>query len=337
MSTNPSPSPSPVPVPVPVPVPATVSIIGAHGRLGRHAAAAFHAAGWQVRSLSRRAADRSVVGTPVNVDAHDAQALSRAVRGSQIIVHAVNPAYRHWDRDVPRLTHALITAARASGATLMLPGNVYGFGSGMPAQLSNATPMAPSNAFGRHRVALESACREAAGDGVRTIVVRAGSFIEGRRAGNWFEDHIIQDIARSRVRYPGPLDRVHSWAFLPDLARAFVELAHVRHPLDPFHVVPFPGWALNGRALIDELQALMGRPLTVGAMPWPLLRLMALPRNDLRGVMAMRYLWQRPHRLDGDELARQLPGFEETGVSQGLRTVLQQLNIIPEAGPATSA
>ena len=55
-----------------------------------------------------------------------------------------------------------VTAERL-GATFMLPGNVYNFGTGMPARLDETTPERPSTEKGRIRRALEQLSGGAAG------------------------------------------------------------------------------------------------------------------------------------------------------------------------------
>ena len=305
--------------------PGTALVLGATGRLGRHAAAAFDAAGWHVRTFTRRPPDGVPSGTALVGDVRDASALNAAADGADVIVNALNPPYRRWAREVPALTEAVIGVARESGATVMLPGNVYGFGETMPARLDAGVADAPSTELGRIRAALEARHREAAIDGVRTIVVRAGDFVEGRRTGNWFEDHLLKRVGDDRFMYPGPLDRTHAWAWLPDLGRLFAELASRRDALEPFHDVGFPGWSLTGRELVDAVERVLGRPLTVDAMPWPLLRLSAPFSGDVRGVLSMRYLWTRPHRIDGAELRRVLPGFRATPLERGLEETLRRL------------
>ena len=316
--------------------PGTVLVLGATGRFGRHAAHAFDRTGWRVRTFGRRAPGADVPGEHDSGDVLDARALGAAASGADVLVNALNPPYRAWRDEVPRLTEAVLGAARSSGATVMLPGNVYGFGRAMPPILLPDTPEAPSNEHGRVRSALEAGYRAAASSGARTIVVRAGSFVEGVRTGNWFEDHVVSRIDAGRVMYPGPLDRTHSWAWLPDLGRAFEALAARRDALEPFHVVGFPGWALTGRELVDALETATGRPLRVGRMPWPLLRLAAPFAPDMRGVLVMRYLWQVPHAIDGAELARLLPGFAGTPAEVALPEALERLGAAVPSRAATA-
>lgn len=84
-------------------------VLGSSGHFGRHAALALEQAGWTVRRFDRKQDD-----------------MTQAAKGAAIIVNGMNPpGYRNWDTEVPRITAQAIAAANASGATLIVPGNVY--------------------------------------------------------------------------------------------------------------------------------------------------------------------------------------------------------------------
>ena len=86
----------------------TVLICGASGLFGGQAAAAFVAAGWTVRKY-QRGAD-----------------MVAAAKGVVVIVNALNPPnYHAWDRLIPEITAQVIAAGLASGATVLVAGNVY--------------------------------------------------------------------------------------------------------------------------------------------------------------------------------------------------------------------
>ena len=71
----------------------------------------------------------------------------------------------------------VIEAAKASGATVILPGNVYVFGN-HPGIFDTTTPHRATTKKGRIRMDLEAAYRAAAKDGVQTINLRAGDLID---------------------------------------------------------------------------------------------------------------------------------------------------------------
>ncbi|WP_428927000.1 epimerase [Marinibacterium sp. SX1] len=280
-------------------------ILGGSGRMGRHAAQAFAAAGWQVRRFDRATGD-----------------LAAAARGARIIVNAWNPPYPDWQAQVPALHDAVQQAALAAGATVIVPGNVYVFGPSSPAPWSAASPHRATNPLGRIRIAMEDSYRRS---GTRTILLRAGDFLDTEASGNWFDRMLAPGIARGRFTWPGDPDAAHAWAFLPDLARAMVALADRADDLPAFADIPFPGYTLSGRQMADHLAGLVGHPLRIHRFPWWQLRL-ARPFWPLaRHLLEMRYLWSLPHSLDGTRFRALCPDCPDTPVDEALARAIRPL------------
>jgi len=84
----------------------------------------------------------------------------------------------------------------------MLPGNVYNYGAGMPENLREHTPHLPTPRKGRLRVEVGAAYAQA--DGVQTIILRAGDFIERETTCNWFDSQITKNLAKGGMMCPGP-------------------------------------------------------------------------------------------------------------------------------------
>lgn len=280
-------------------------ILGATGRTGRHAAAALSARGWAVTPYRRG-------GVP----------LAEAAQDAELIFNGWNPPYSQWAKTVPGLTAQVIDAARRSGAAVMIPGNVYGFGRDMPEALTPETPHAATHPLGRIRAEMEAAYRDA---GVRTVVLRAGDFLDTGASGNWFDRIIAAKVRRGRLSYPGPVDRVHGWAYLPDLASAFAGLAERLDQLPDFTELTFPGYALTGEELAAACEAALGRSLTLRRMSWSPVQLARPFWAEAKHLLEMRYLWERPHRLDGTALDRLLPDRPRTSPTDAMRAALADL------------
>ena len=270
----------------------TVLILGATGRFGRAAGIAFARAGWQVRRFQRQGDD-----------------LDMAARGADVIVNGWNPPYPDWARLVPGLHAQVIRAAKAAGATVIVPGNVYVFGPDAGTPWSAQTPHLARNPLGRIRIDMEAAYRAS---GVRTILLRAGDFIDTERSGNWFDAMLVKSVASGRVSYPGDPDVPHVWAWLPDMARACVLLAERRESLPTFADIPFPGHTLTGQDLTAAIARVMPHPVRLTRMAWWPLQLARPVWPMAAGLIEMRYLWSLPHRLDGAHFAELLPDFRAT-------------------------
>ncbi len=280
----------------------TALILGASGRFGRNADRAFRAAGWTVRGFDR-AGDN----------------LHAAARVADVIVNGWNPAYPDWARLVPGLHDQVIAAARAAGATVIVPGNVYVFGAETPVPWSGGSPHLATNPLVRIRIAMEEAYRAS---GVRTILLRAGDFIDTRASGNWFDQVMVKQVARGRFVYPGNPNIPHAWAYLPDLARAAVSLAEIRHTLPRYADVPFAGYTLTGVQMARALSRVTGGPVRLQQMRWWPLALARPVWRMAAPLLEMRYLWDTPHSLDGTFFDDLVPGFTQSAPEAALRSAL---------------
>lgn len=313
----------------------TVLVLGANGRIGRALVEAFSAAGWLVRAQMRRDPTTPLPAgvRPVICDALDTAALIEAAHGTDVLINALNPDYTRWDTLVPPLAASVLAVARASGATLMLPGNVYNFGAELPAVLTEATPEVANTDKARIRIALEQQMRAAAEEGVRSIVIRAGDFFGGG-PGSWFDLVIAKDVGKGRVTLPGPADLPHAWAYLPDLARVFVAVAARRAQLAPFETLHYAGETLTGAELHRAIEEVCGRSLKRAQLPWWALRLASPFVPIFRALFAMRYLWLRPHRLDDARLRQLIGTLPHTPLHRALSTALAPMLARPDSSPA---
>ena len=303
-----------------------ILVLGAAGRFGRLAAEAFRDAGWTVASLVRPgAAAHAAKSTEVReLNALDHAAVAEAARGADVVLHALNPPLTDWPRQALPLAYSAITAAEMAGATLIFPGSLYNYGSPLPPVIDAATPMRPTSRKGQLRLAIEERMAEAADRGSRTIVLRAGDFFGGGR-GAWMDLVIAKELRQGRVTYPGPLDVVHEWTYLPDLAAALVRLAAIRETLGRFETFGFAGHAVTGREFIGAIAKATGRRLEVKRMGWWLIHglrpFLALPRE----LSEIAYLWQEPHRIAGDKLEAAIGKTPHTRLDVAVARALQHL------------
>jgi nucleoside-diphosphate-sugar epimerase len=275
----------------------TVLILGGNGKIGTHAAEAFWNAGWTVRHYKR--------GTD----------MSLAAKGVDVIINGLNPPkYNNWAKNIPEITRQVIAAAQASGAAVIIPGNVYNFGDQGGVWDEN-TPHRPVTEKGQIRVDMEAAYRAA---GVKTIILRAGHFIDPNRDADAYSMVHVAKVAKGRIESLGNPDALQAHAYLPDWARAAVRLAEMRDDLDVFEDIPFPGHTFSMNQLRSEMSEALNKPMKLTSFPWWLMALIAPFNEMIREFRKMRYLSNTSHQLGAEKFNRLLPGFQPTD----LRTVL---------------
>ncbi|THD76612.1 epimerase [Thalassobius vesicularis] len=273
-------------------------ILGASGRFGRNVADAFQAAGWTRRRFDRRT-DR----------------LEDAAQGADVIVAGWNPKYQDWAAQVPGQQAQIRRVALANDATVIFPGNVYVFGPDSPMPWGAKSPHLATNPLGMIRRKAEDALRD---EGVKTIVLRAGDFLDTEPSGNWFDMMMAKTLPKGRLTYPGRTDAVHAWAYLPDLARAAVALAQKRDSLARFEDVAFPGYTLTGTQMAQALAPVMERPVMARQMSWLPLHLARPFMPMAKHLFEMRYLWNLPHQLSSERFDALLPDFQHTPLQEAL-------------------
>lgn len=290
----------------------TALILGASGRFGRHTAEAFWNAGWTVKTFDRKN-----------------DSLNDAARGADVIVNGWNPPYPDWQTQIPTLTRDVIAAAKQNDATVIIPGNVYVFGTDAPENFTPDTPHLADNPLGRVRIAMEAAYRDA---DIQTIILRAGDYLDTAASGNWFDKVMAKGLVKGHLTYPGRTDIPHAWAYLPDFAVAIERLARARNWLPRFTDLSFEGFTLTGQEMAQLLSEGLDRPIAVKQMAWWPFQALGLVVPLIKHLCEMRYLWDKPHRLDGTALSEFVPDIPRTDMVEALRTAA--VAAAPKLNPA---
>lgn len=282
----------------------TVLILGASGKIGTHSALAFERAGWTVKKHNRKTGD-----------------LTRDAQGADVIVNGFNPpAYHDWKNIVPALTQQVIAAAKASGATVIIPGNVYNLDA-RGGTWSESTPHAPPSRKGKIREEMERAYEAS---GVQTVVLRAGNFIDPFGQGDVMSLLFLRAIAKNQITLAGTADALQAYCYLPDWARVAVALAEQRATLSTFEDIPFPGHAFTAIELREILESELGRPLEFVRFPWLLFTVLSPFWELAREMREMRYLYSLSHSLSPRKLERLVPEFRSTPLNLVLREAVRR-------------
>lgn len=279
-------------------MPKTALILGASGSFGSQVALALQSAGWQVNRYQR--------GTD----------MAAAAQGADLIVNGLNPPnYHNWGKLIPEITTQVLTAAKASGATILVPGNVYPYGT-EPSPWGPDTPHRPVSRKGAIRAEMEARYREAATHGQRTILLRGGDFLLPGAGQNVMNQIILGKLTKGKVTALGDPEALHAYAYLPDMARAAVALAELGEALPSYADIPFPGHAFKITDLAARISGQLGRPIRVTRFPNWIFTLASPVWELARELREMLYLSSFPHQLDPAPLRHWLPGFQATDIDE---------------------
>ncbi len=325
----------------------TALVIGATGGIGGEVAHALIAHGWRVLGLNRKPEEArrraSWVG-PVEWVAGDAMNeadMVAAAAGVDLIFHGANPpGYKDWRGLALPMLKNTIAAARASGARIIMPGNVYNFGPDAGALVNENSPQHPRTRKGRVRVEMEQLLLAASLEGIRSLVVRAGDFLGAHQPASWFKDAMVKPgKPLQQVVYPGDFQAGHAWAYLPDLAEAIARLADIETSRPSFECFHFGGhWFEHGVQIAEAIRSVAGNDdMPIRKFPWIVIYLAAPFVTFMREAIEMRYLWRTPLRLDNSRLVSVIGPEPHTELHTALREMLVALQCLPPpARPANT-
>jgi nucleoside-diphosphate-sugar epimerase len=303
-------------------------VIGANGAFGKSVATALAAKGWHITGFMRSSKPANLYHHIIEGNANNPAHVTAACTGQNLIIYAINPPYPAWAKDALPMLKITIAAAKVSGAKILFPGNIYNFGPDAGDFLTEGTPQNPVTKKGKIRVAMEDALRQAANDGVNTIVIRMGDFFGPGAPSSWFEAGLFggkPGIPKS-IAYPGDMNTGHSWAYIPDVGEAAAQLIEAHTPRG-FEAFNFPGHFIKtGNELSAAINAVMlektGKKLTVKSFPWGFLQLVRLFVPMVNELFEMRYLWNVPHKLDGSKLKSIIGPIPQTPLIDAVRATL---------------
>ena len=322
----------------------TALILGATGGIGGETADALVRHGWSIRALARNPAAGARARPEFDWrrgDAVDARAVGEAARGTDLIVHAVNPpGYKGWKRLVLPMLESSLAAARASGARLLLPGTIYNYGPDAFPLLHEEAPQSPATRKGAIRKAMEARLEVAAVDGVRSLILRAGDYFGPRPGNGWFSQGLVTPGKPvTAIMTPGRAGVGHAWAYLPDVAETFARLADREGELGPFARFHFAGhWDATGTEVTDAIRRVVGNPaIPVRPLPWSVLPLAAPFNETMRELLEMRGFWTAPVQLDNARLTHFLGAEPHTPLDAAVRETLVGLECLPQPSTAQSS
>ncbi|WP_058043190.1 NAD-dependent epimerase/dehydratase family protein [Streptomyces roseifaciens] len=236
----------------------------------------------------------------VALDATDGERLAEAAQGASAVFGCAAPPYHRWAGDWPPLASSLCAAAEATGAVLVLLGNLYGYGP-VAGPLTEQLPLAATGPKGKARAAVWEQARTLHEQGrIKAVEVRASDFFgPGVTDGGHLAARVVPRLLRGKpVSVLGDPDAPHSWTYLPDVARALAEVASEERAWGKaWHAPTEP--ALSTREMTARLAAQAGSgPVVVRGLSPAVLGVASLFSPLLRELKEIRYQFDRPFVVD---------------------------------------
>jgi nucleoside-diphosphate-sugar epimerase len=283
--------------------PMRITVLGATGGIGNALVHELAGRGHEVTAVSRSITAAHVpTGTRVRpADITDPVATRRVCAGAEAVVMAANLPYADWTRRLRPLVEGVLDAAVATDARFVMVDNLYGYGSpGRP--ITDASP--EEGATRKARV------RREIGDHLLTTHERGrGRVTIGRFSdyyGSYGDNSLVVMLGLRRVlagRAPQAFidaDQPHTFAYLPDTARAFATLVEDPRADGRPWVLPAAD-AITQRALYRILCEVADAPVRLGRITKPMLWAAGAFDAQLREAREQIAQFDRPYTTRADD------------------------------------
>ncbi|RVW02361.1 NAD-dependent epimerase/dehydratase family protein [Rhodococcus spongiicola] len=249
------------------------------------------------------------------VDVSDPTALGPALDGAAAVFHCIHGSEydaRAWERELPVAERVVMDAAQRIGAVVVFPESLYAYGRPDGPMTEDNPRDATAGKLGvRARLLAARAAHR-----VPTVSVVAADFFGPRVRDAHAGERMVPAVLNGKtIRVMGRPDVVHSFTYVPDLAKAMIAAAQDQRLWNTvLHAPTAP--AVTQRQMVEAFaSAAHVRAPKVGTLPSMLLRAIGSVHRPTRELAEMLYQFEAPYVMDSSR-SEQLLGLAPTPLDE---------------------
>ncbi len=304
------------------------TILGSGGAIGKDLAKDLLRYTAQVRLVSRTPQKVNETDELIAADLTKKEDADRAVAGSDIAYLTVGLPYRIavWQRNWVPLMRNVIEACRRHDTKLVFFDNVYMYAPSAIPHMTEEAPVGPASKKGQVRKEVAELLLEAVDKGeVQGLIARSADFYGPGVENSVIVETVFKPFAKGqKANWMGKADKVHSFTFTPDAAKATAMLGNTENAYGQVWHLPTRPDPPTGREWIEAIAREMGvepRYREVGSF---MLKLMGLFVPEMREMPEMLYQNTQDYVFDSSKFDKHF-GFTPTAYEQGIKEVVAAL------------
>ncbi|HEY6532742.1 MAG TPA: NAD-dependent epimerase/dehydratase family protein [Acidimicrobiales bacterium] len=294
------------------------------GQVGGQVVRQLVAAGQEVAAVSRAGRLQFVGARNIAGDATDPEVTTAACIGADVVYFCLDaPDYGRWPEQFPPLQRGVLTAARRTGARLVVLENLYGYGPVHGQVLHEGLPMAATSVKARTRVAMTRELMEAHESGsVEVSIGRASDYFGPGVTHSALAELVVSAAVRGKTaQIMGDPDRLHTYSFTPDVAGGLITLGTDPRAVGSVWHLPV-GETRTTREIVEQVYALAGTRPRMFAAGRTVLRLYGLLRPGMREYLHTLYQFTDDWQVS-DARFRATFGDRSTPLDDALRATVE--------------
>ena len=281
--------------------------------------------GKKVRLVNRSGTGEVPVGAElVAGDASKLEVVQALSQGASVIYNCTHAPYQMWPETLPRLQENMIEGAASAGARLVVIDTLYMYGETHGKPMTEAAPYVATSRKGRLRAELAWGYLQAHRVGkVRVAIGRAADFFGPRVLNSALGQNIFPAALSGQPVVPlGNIDLLHSYSYMPDIARGLVALGEHEDALGREWLLPVAPVATT-RDMLKMIEEVIGQQLQI--MPIPTVErareLGVFDETFVHEYAEMFYQYYEPQIVDSSAIERAF-GLHATPLHESIRATI---------------
>jgi nucleoside-diphosphate-sugar epimerase len=238
--------------------------------------------------------------TVVAGDLTEPATVARLAKDAELIFATAQPDYTQWPEQWPPLMESLIAGIALTDARLVFVDNLYMYGPTSGKPIHEDLPYAATGRKGRTRAAIATMLLDAHKAGkVRATIGRASDFY-GPRATDTaiFGDRFFEAAAAGKpADLFGNPDLLHTYTYVPDFARALIDLSRSGEAYGRAWHVP-NAQTVSTREMVHKFEKALGQPVKTRVVSPLMLSAVGLFVPIVREMKEMAYEFEQPYVVD---------------------------------------
>lgn len=292
------------------------TILGAGGDIAKELAKELKNYTYKIRLVSRHPKAVNNNDELVTADLMDGKEVLKAVAGSEVVYLTVGLTYdvRIWQKQWPTIMQNVIAACLAHDSKLVFFDNVYMYDQKAIPNMTETSPLNPPSKKGEVRLQLVEMIHAAISKkNLNAIIARSADFY-GPGAKNGMLNILVLDnlVKGKKANWQSDVDKIHSFTYLPDAARATAMLGNTPHAYNQVWHLPTSTERLTGREFIALASEIIQQKNSFRVLNSFMMTLIGLFNRPIKELVEMQYQNNQDYFFNSEKFCK---GFDFTATS----------------------
>jgi nucleoside-diphosphate-sugar epimerase len=304
------------------------TILGSGGSIGVPLARELRQYTGQIRLVSRNPEKVNPTDELFPADFTDFTQIQKAIAGSEVVYVVVGFEYniKVWRQLWPPFMKAVLDACITHHAKLVFFDNVYMYAESAIPHMTEEAPLQPPSKKGAVRKQLHEMIFDEVGkNSLSALIARSADFYGPDNRNSTLSIMAAENLAKGKkAQAMGKLDKVHTYTYTPDAARATAILGNTADAYNQVWHVPTTGEKLTSRQWIQLIADELNVEPEIQLIPLWMLRAMGLFVPVLREFPEMLYQYENDYIFDSSKFENRF-GMKAVAPVDGIKAMVRSL------------